>query len=169
MRKVRLSQRFGSTMLGWLAALNVLLVPHLLEAQPVCTSGCQAGTCTLNYSASGVVLDYDTDLPIAGAQVNLLDVTGTTASDGSYAVSGSRPDQCHFDYFFSFSVAAPGYETFFQSGYFTIVNLGEFEIRLTKAGPVVGHTVSGFVAEFPQCSGRMRGVTVVLEPIGLTT
>lgn len=166
---VRFSQRFGSTTFGWLAAMTVLLSAQLSSAQPACSSHCSPGPCTLSYHADGVVLDDDTGLPIAGAEITVLDTSTVSASDGSYSASGSRLDQCHFDYFFSLSVAAPGYETHIQSGYFTHLSLGGYQVRLRKEEPVVGYSISGYVAEFPACSGRMRGVTVVLEPLGLTT
>lgn len=35
--------------------------------------------------------------------------------------------------------------------------------------PGPAYTIRGHVAEFPSCSGSMRGVTVYLEPLGLTT
>lgn len=37
----------------------------------------------------------------------------------------------------------------------------------TPTGPA--YTIRGHVAEFPPCQGSMRGVTVYLEPLGLTT
>ncbi len=156
--------------LAWIAALSVLIAPQLVWAQPppVCSSGC-VGSCTLTYNADGVLSDNVTGMPIAGAQITLLDVVGTSAVDGSYSVSGAQPSQCHFDYFFSMSVTAPGYEPFSNSGYWTGINLDGYDIRLNPVSPTGGHVVSGIVAEFPSCTGAMRGVTVVLEPLNLTT
>jgi subtilisin-like proprotein convertase family protein len=39
----------------------------------------------------------------------------------------------------------------------------------TRTATPVGFSVSGYVTEFPSCTGRMRGVTVTLQPLGLST
>lgn len=162
-----LSERLPRT-LDWLAALTVLLATQVALAQPpVCSSGC-VGACTLTYSAEGVVRDNVTGMPIASAQITLLDAEGVSAEDGAYSVRGSRPNQCHFDYFYSFSVTAPGYEPLQDSGYWTGIAIN-YEIRLNPVSQSGNHVVSGIVAEFPSCTGAMRGVTVVLEPLNITT
>lgn len=195
-------------------------------------SGDFAVPCTLHYGASGTVSDAETGEPIAGARVTVNHGLSTTsAADGSFSVSASRPDTCNIDYFVEVVVQAEGYETY-PDGLYSSAPLRHVDVRLAAirtptptpirtptpdpcAFPTapqcpigqepecvsneqcVGcrckpclpcppgyhfadrtnvcecthdfHRISGSVAEFPHCEGRMRGVTVRLEPLGETT
>lgn len=84
---------------------------------PCCRgSGCCGGpsgeACTLVYGASGTVRDAVTSLPIAGARITVLDVSGLSAADGSFNVGGSRADTCNVDYYYSIAIGAPGYRDY---------------------------------------------------------
>ncbi len=110
--------------------------------------------------------DSVTGLPIAAATIRVLDLpAATTGADGMFSVSGSRAETCNIDYYFSITVSAPGYRDFHEALYTSAV----LSSRDVELDPIGGVRVTGFVAEFPPCSGRMRGVEVVLEPLGLST
>jgi carboxypeptidase family protein len=89
-------------------------------AQMSCCSGsgcCGAAgalpePCILNYGASGIVTNAVTGHPIAGATITVLDVSTTSAADGSFTVSGAHPDTCNIDYYYSIAATAPGYAVF---------------------------------------------------------
>lgn len=153
-----------------LLALTILIVVPAAGAAPLpdC-SGCdptRVEQCGLHYGAYGVVSDQRSGAPIQGAIITVLDLQGVSGADGSYHVEATRPEQCHLDYFYTVQATAPGYEPFFMQLYanFTFI---EMSIGLVPEGEA-RYAVSGTVAEFLPCSGRMRGVTVVLEPLGLT-
>lgn len=158
----------------WVSALLFLLSQSVALAQPSCCggSGCCGGphgeACTLTYGAKGVVRDSVTGDPIAGAFIGLLNVGGESGADGRFEVSGSRPDTCNLDYYYSLIVEAAGYEEFAVSFYRSAM-FQTFDIELNPAGSSDRFTVSGTVAEFPPCGGRMRGVGVLLEPGGRAT
>jgi hypothetical protein len=140
------------------------------EAQLRSCAGCfpDGEPCTLEYGASGVVRDSATGLPIAGALIDVLGLTTESASDGSYAVRGTRQETCHLDYYWSLSVSAEGYEPAELAYYATDTLSENLELPLDPIVPATGFTIHGIVAEFPACTGRMRGVTVTLEPLALT-
>ncbi len=122
--------------------------------------------CTLTYGAAGTVRDGVTGLPIAGATIRVLDLPAvTTGADGMFSVSGSREETCNIDYYFSITVSAPGYRDYQDTLYTSAV----FSSRDVELDPLGGVRVAGFVAEVPPCSGRMRGVAVVLEPLGVSS
>lgn len=156
-----------------IAALVFLLGQSSAFAQPSCCggSGCcgpHGQACTLEYGASGVVRDSVTGAPIAGAFVGVLNVATESGADGTFAVTGARPDTCNLDYYYSLISYAAGYEEFATSLY-TSAMFQTFDIMLNPVGTSDRFTVSGTVAEFPPCNGRMRGVGVILEPGGWST
>jgi hypothetical protein len=136
---------------------------------PEC-GGCNVSRqpCVLHYGAEGVVRDKFTLEPIAGATIVVLDVQGVSGDDGSYHVEASRVTGCHQDYFYSVTATAPGYKVF-SFEYYATSTFKNLTIELEPERAPNRYTVSGTVAEFPPCSGRMRGVTVRLEPLGLVT
>ena len=159
---------------GIIAALLALTIfasvlpPAAAAPLPDC-SGCdptRVEQCGLHYGAYGVVSDQLSGVPIQGATITVLDLEGVSGADGSYHVEATRPEQCHLDYFYTVQATAPGYEPFFLQLYanFTFI---EMSIGLVPEN-APRYAVSGTVAEFLPCSGRMRGVTVVLEPLGLS-
>jgi hypothetical protein len=74
------------------------------------------------------------------------------------------------DYFYSMQASAPGYRPFQTAGYATS-NFGHLQIELEPDSEPGGYTVFGTVAANGSCRGERGagGVTVVLEPLGLTT
>lgn len=156
-----------------LAAVTFCLLRQGAFAQDSCCdgSGCCGGppeqACTLTYGARGVVRDRVTGDPIADATIAVLDLSGASAADGSFEVSGTRPETCHLDYYFLLIVSAPGYEPY-TSTLYTSATFPEVTVELDPTDtPQV--TVSGLVAELPMCGGAMRGATVILEPLNLIT
>jgi hypothetical protein len=114
------------------------------------------------------VRDASTGLPIPAARVRVLDLDPVlTDAAGGFRTSGSRADQCNLDYYYSITVTAPGYESYSLDLY-TNALFPTLEVELQPVGAAAVFTVSGFVAEFPECDGRMRGVTVSLQPLGLS-
>ncbi len=142
-------------------------------AQPSCCtgSGCCApdgDACVLEYGARGSVHDATSGDPIVGAAIEVLDLDPVfSGADGSYLVAGTRPEQCQLDYLYSIVVSAIGYQPY-SASLFTNAVFPTLDIELAPVEREPGYTVSGYVAEFPACSGRMRGVGVTLEPIGLS-
>lgn len=162
--------RVGLLELSFLVTI-VLLFPPVASAQAPSCAGCypDGQPCTLTYGAAGAVRDSVTGQAVAGAAITVLDLATTSAEDGSYALSGARLEQCHLDYYWSLSATAEGYERYELALYATDTNPGFLEILLDPLPPATVFPVQGFVAEFPACAGRMRGVTVTLQPLGLST
>jgi hypothetical protein len=159
--------------LPWMALLALavsVLIASSAEGAKSC-AGCHPDgePCTLEYGAAGIVRDRATGDPIAGAAVTVLDLSTVSGSDGSYEISGTRPETCHLDYYYTLSASADGYEPYRLEIYATHTFPHSFEILLEPAIPAGEFSITGSVAEFPPCSGRMRGVTVTLEPLGWTT
>ncbi len=154
-------------------ALGAALYAAAGAAQQSCCagSGCCGPfgePCVLHYGAQGSVLDAVTGLPIPEARVQVLDLAPvSTAADGTFRTSGSRAEQCNIDYHYSLAISAPGYESY-TSFLYTSVPFPTLEVELQPLDQEAGFEVSGIVAEFPACEGLMRGVTVTLEPLGLT-
>lgn len=132
-------------------AILTLLVAAAAGAAPVSPScsGCQSfrQPCTLLYGASGEVVDKLTGQPIVGATITVLDVQGVSGEDGSFHVEGSRPDTCYLDYFYSFSVSAPGYEGYSQSYYANYV----FPTLTVELDPVGSRTPTPCIQTPPNC------------------
>ena len=150
------------------ALLSLLVSAAVAQPLPDC-AGCDprdAAACELRYGAAGTVFDALTGEPIAGATITVLDLQGTSGADGSFRVEDTRTEQCHIDYLYTLNVSAPGYQPYDLQLYANHTFI-EMPIELVPEGG--GFTVSGIVAEFLPCSGRMRGVTVILEPLGLMT
>src|SRR5262245_50320782 len=131
----------GSSFAGFGAYVIALLltVPGALSAAPEnpccvnsgCCGGPQGQACRLDYGANGTVTDAITGEPIAGATVEVLDLTPvTTAADGSFSLAGSRPDVCALDYFYTFRATAPGYQPWELSVYTTAV-MPTLQVELT--------------------------------------
>lgn len=159
--------------LRWMVALLLFptLAPGTVDGQPPSCAACSAfgEQCTLEYGAAGTVRDSATSLPIAGAAITVVDLSTVSDADGSFAVRGTRPETCHIDYLWSIHISADGYEPLRLSGYFSSGSAPLSEFSLDPVVAAKGFDVFGFVAEFPHCSGRMRGVTVTLDPLGLST
>ncbi len=160
-----------------IARIALVLATVLCAAAAAAQQSCCAGSgccgpfgdpCILEYGAQGSVRDAVTGLPISAARIQVLDLDPVSSdADGTFRAAGSRADHCNLDYHFSIAISAPGYESY-SSLLYTSVPFPTLAVELQPLDGEDTFTVSGHVAEFPACDGLMRGVTVALEPLGLT-
>ena len=166
-------QRIHRTFVACVALLLVTMAAAVAAAQQACCrgSGCCGpfgDPCVLQYGAAGSVSDAVTGLPIVAARIQVLDLEPVWSdADGNFTTSGSRAERCNIDYHYSITISAPGYQSY-SSYLYTSVPFPTLDVALQPLDEEPTFSVSGIVAEFPPCNGLMRGVTVVLEPLGLS-